>query len=145
MAVKAEFDFTDVEDNDFTPVPKGEYPAVLFDVNLKETRAGDDMYVLIFKIAGGDQKGKQLFLNLPVMKSTMWKIKQTLVGLGMQVPKSAMSIDFDALMGRKCNVVVDHREYDNKIYADVKEIKPANLPEDEGLVAGSGIGSDVPF
>ncbi len=121
--MKAQFNFADVEDKDFEPVPEGEYTVNLFDVEQKETRNGDDMYVLILKIAEGDQKGKNLFLNLPVMKTTLWKIKQSLQAFGMEIPKSAVDVDFDNLMGKQCLAVVAEREYNGNIYADVKQLK----------------------
>lgn len=121
--MKAKFDFSNVSDG-FELMPKGEYPCFLFDVNLKETRNGDDMYVLILKVAEGEYKGRQLFYNLPVMPSTMWKIKETLETFGYEVPKSVTEVDFDDLLGKRCIAVVGHREWQGKEREDVQNLKP---------------------
>jgi len=51
----------------------------VFDVNLKETKNGDDMYVLVTQ--GGRRlstSGQTVILQgFSVMPSTMWKIKET--------------------------------------------------------------------
>ena len=121
--MKAKFDFSNVSDG-FELMPKGEYPCFLFDVNLKETKNGDDMYVLVLKVAEGEHKGRQLFYNLPVMPSTMWKIKETLETFGYEVPKSVIEVDFDDLLGKRCIAVVGHREWQGKEREDVQNLKP---------------------
>lgn len=131
--MKAKFDFSNVSDG-FELMPKGEYSCFLFDVYHKETRNGDDMYVLVLKVAEGEYKGRQLFYNLPVMPSTMWKIKETLEILGYEVPKSVVEVDFDDLLGRKCIAVVGHREWQGETREDVKNLKPydgGSSPDDE--------------
>jgi len=121
--MEANFDFTNVESG-FELLPKGDYPIHLFDVDLKKTQKGDNMYVLILKIAGGEHKGRQLFFNLPVMQQTMWKIKETLEAFGVEVPKRAMKIDFDEMLGSKAMAIVDHREYQGKDREDIIGLKP---------------------
>jgi len=77
----------------FEDHPAGQYTCYLFDVDLRQTRKGDDMYVLILKIADGEHKGRQLFYNLPVMRQTMWKIKESIEAFGLELPKGPISID----------------------------------------------------
>ena len=105
--MKVKMDFTGVDT--FELLPKGEYVCYAFDVDHRETRNGNDMYVLILKIAEGEHKGRQLFYNLPVMKQTMWKIKETLENFGLEVPSNVVEVDFDELLGKKCIAIVDHR------------------------------------
>lgn len=123
--MKAKFDFTNVQDG-FELIPKGEYPCLLFDVNLKETRKGDDMYVLVLKIIDGEYKGRQLFYNLPVMPQTMWKIRETLEAFNMEIPQAVVEVDFDELLGKKCIAIVGHREWQGKNREDVQALKPYN-------------------
>lgn len=135
--MKAKFDFSNVSDG-FELLPKGDYPCFLFDVNHKKTQKGDDMYVLVLKVADGEHKGRQLFYNLPVMPSTMWKIKETLETFGMEVPKAVAEVDFDDLLGRMCMAVVGHREWQGKDREDVQTLKPY---DGEGFEPDD----DVPF
>ncbi|MDI6840467.1 MAG: hypothetical protein QMD71_06450 [bacterium] len=43
---------------------------------------------------------------------------------GMEVPKAAIDIDFDELLGKKCIAVVGHREWQGKDREDVQTLKP---------------------
>jgi len=127
--MKANLDFSNVEDS-FEVIPEGSYLCFLFDVDLKQTKKGDDMYVLTLKVAEGDSKGRQLFYNLPVMPQTMWKIKETLEAFDVEVPKSVVNIDFDELLGKKCRVTVGHREWQGKEYEDVQGLTHASITDD---------------
>lgn len=42
----------------------------------------------------------------------------------MEVPKAAIDIDFDELLGKKCIAVVGHREWQGKDREDVQTLKP---------------------
>lgn len=119
--MKANFDFTDV--GTFETIPQGKYTCYLFDVDLRQTRKGDDMYVLILKIADGEHKGRQLFYNLPVMKQTMWKIKESIEAFGVELPQSKVSFDFENLLGRKVKAVVTHREWEGKTRENVAALE----------------------
>jgi len=146
--MRANFDFTSVEEG-FELLPKGDYVINLFDVDLKKTKAKDDMYVLVLKIAEGEHKGRQLFFNLPVMQQTMWKIKETLEAFGMKVPKGAMDIDFDEMLGKKATAIIDHQEYQGKDREDVIGLKPyegGNDSPDSEDNSGLNISDDdMPF
>lgn len=150
--MKANFDFTDVEDG-FELLPKGDYAINLFDVDLKKTKAKDDMYVLVLKVAEGEHKGRQLFFNLPVMQQTMWKIKETLEAFGVEVPKGAMNIDFDEMLGKKATAIIEHREYQGKDREDVVGLKPYeggadSAPDSPDSESDGGVeinDEDVPF
>jgi hypothetical protein len=115
--MKVNFDFTNVDS--FETIPQGKYTCYLFDVDEKTTRKGDPMYVLILKIAEGEHKGRQLFYNLPVMRQTMWKIKESIEAFGLELPKGPISIDFDDLLGKKVKAIVTHREWEGKTRENV--------------------------
>lgn len=104
----AKLDFSNVSDG-FTLLEKGNYPCFVFEVEERETRKGDQMFVLILSIAEGEAKGRQLFYNLPILPQTMWKVKETLEACGLEIPKSVVEIDFDDLLGTQVIAVVDHR------------------------------------
>lgn len=135
--MKAEFDFSNVESNEFKPLTEGIYPAYLYDTDLRETKNGDDMYVLVFKVSEeSEASGRQLYLNLPVMQKTMWKIKEVLNALGVDT-SGQVQVDFDELLGTKVNLDVGNREYQGKVYDDVRKVYKS---KDQ-----SGKNGDVPF
>ncbi len=139
--MKANFDFTDV--GTFETIPQGKYTCYLFDVDLKQTRKGDDMYVLILKIADGEHKGRQLFYNLPVMKQTMWKIKESIEAFGVELPQSKVSFDFEDLLGRKVKAVVTHREWEGKTRENVAALE--RLKGTDVMAFDGADDEEVPF
>jgi len=144
--MKAKMDFSGV--NTFELLPQGEYTCYAFDVDLRQTRNGDDMYVLILKVAEGEHKGRQLFYNLPVMKQTMWKIKETLETFGLEIPESVVEVDFDEILGKKCIAVVEHRvakegKRKGETVETVEDIRPFEGEEQE--VSKDQTNKDVPF
>lgn len=139
--MKANFDFTDV--GTFETIPQGKYTCYLFDVDLKQTKKGDDMYVLILKIADGEHKGRQLFYNLPVMKQTMWKIKESIEAFGVELPQSKVSFDFENLLGRKVKAVVTHREWEGKTRENVAALE--RLKGTDVMAFDDADDEEVPF
>jgi hypothetical protein len=139
--MKANFDFTDV--GTFETIPQGKYTCYLFDVDLRQTRKGDDMYVLILKIADGEHKGRQLFYNLPVMKQTMWKIKESIEAFGVELPQSKVSFDFENLLGRKVKAVVTHREWEGKTRENVVALE--RLKGTDVMAFDGADDEEVPF
>jgi len=139
--MKANFDFTDV--GTFETIPQGKYTCYLFDVDLRQTRKGDDMYVLILKIADGEHKGRQLFYNLPVMKQTMWKIKESIEAFGVELPQSKVSFDFENLLGRKVKAVVTHREWEGKTRENVAALE--RLKGTDVMAFDGADDEEVPF
>lgn len=139
--MKANFDFTDV--GTFETIPQGKYTCYLFDVDLRQTRKGDDMYVLILKIADGEHKGRQLFYNLPVMKQTMWKIKESIEAFGVELPQSKVSFDFENLLGRKVKAVVTHREWEGKTRENVAALE--RLKGTDVMAFDDADDEEVPF
>lgn len=139
--MKANFDFTDV--GTFETIPQGKYTCYLFDVDLKQTKKGDDMYVLILKIADGEHKGRQLFYNLPVMKQTMWKIKESIEAFGVELPQSKVSFDFENLLGRKVKAVVTHREWEGKTRENVAALE--RLKGTDVMAFDGADDEEVPF
>ena len=103
--VRKKYDFSNTEDG-FERIPEGIYPAYVFDAESGTTGNGDPKTVLTLKISDGEHKGRQLWMHLTEKANTMWKIKQTLENLGMEIPKKVVEIDWDEVLGRKCMVKV---------------------------------------
>lgn len=68
MANLAGFDANEVpEDSGFSPVPKGRYPAIAIESEMKPTRAGTGEYLqAVFEILDGTHKGRRLWRRMNV-------------------------------------------------------------------------------
>ncbi len=128
-------DFSNVEDNDFSPLPAGEYEVNLFDFEKKESSTGKPMFKLTMKVAEGEHEGRQIFTNLVITPKALWKVKEALEAFGKEVPKAAIEVDFEELLGRRAVAVVGHREYNGNIYDDVKKLKKSE----------AAMAAEVPF
>lgn len=54
-------------DNDFGPLPDGQYYAMVIDTEVKQTKRGDGKYVSVaFQITSGKYKGQRIFTNFNI-------------------------------------------------------------------------------
>lgn len=54
-------------DNDFGPLPPGQYYAMVIDTDVKNTKKGDGKYVSVaFQITSGKHKGQRVFTNFNI-------------------------------------------------------------------------------
>lgn len=74
------FNAAEVDPTDsFAPIPNGEYPVVITDSEMKDTRSGDGQYLqLVLEVIDGPMKGRKLWdrLNLFNRNSTTVLIAQ---------------------------------------------------------------------
>ena len=111
-----EVDFTDVEvgGGGGFHIPEGEYGMIVESVKTGTSSNDNEQLEWIFKGTEGKAKGKSFYFYTPLVEQALWKLRQTLEALGVEVPDSAMDIDLDELEGLECvgNVVDD--EYKGK-------------------------------
>lgn len=61
-------DYNNANENNFEPLPAGDYVAMIVDSEMKTTKNNDGQYLkLTWKIVDGPQNGKQLFENLNIV------------------------------------------------------------------------------
>ncbi|MGE0209766.1 MAG: DUF669 domain-containing protein [Lysobacteraceae bacterium] len=111
---------------DFTPLPSGEYPAVIVDSDMKPTKAGTGQYLeLHFQIIDGPCKGRQVWgrLNLDNPNPKAVEIAQRdlsaichALGITQAITDSAV------LHGRPLVIRVEYREGTGQ-YGPSNEIK----------------------
>jgi hypothetical protein len=110
----ARFNFAGVEDQkDFSPVPAGDYTLELTGWKLGKVKNGDNkgasMYTWEWSVAEDDDNpeethNRKIFDQMPIMKTTMWRLKAMLSAFGFEVPDddAAEDVEFeeDELLGR---------------------------------------------
>lgn len=111
-----DFDATQVDPaGSFEPIPKGDYPAMMIESELKDTKAGDGQYLqVVWEIIDGENKGRRLFdrLNLKNKNDTTVKIAQGSLSaichaVGILHPKMS-----EELHGKPClvKVIIEERK-----------------------------------
>jgi hypothetical protein len=110
-------------------VEQGVYPCTVTDVEQKiSTNTGGEYVAFEFTIAGGEFKGKKLWLNNSLgAKDRNYYLRQTLQAIsGEEVPEvENFSFEESAYVGRGCMVQVVHEERKGKVYATVAGITPS--------------------
>jgi len=121
------FDANEVEpSNDFEPIPKGEYLAMMIDSEKKTTRSGDGEYLqCTWEIVDESYKGRRMWdrLNLWNKNDTAAKIARGTLSaicraVGVMRPK-----DSSELHGKPCRIKVVIEERNDKPGVMKNEIK----------------------
>lgn len=111
-----EVDFTDVEvgGGGSFHIPEGEYGMKVDSVELGESENGNEMISWIFKGTEGKAKGKTFYFYTPLVEQALWKLRETLEALGVEVPDSVMEIELDDLIDLEATGIVEDDEYRGK-------------------------------
>jgi len=120
---KWSFNFSGVEDKNFDIAP-GRYLAVVKNIEKKD---GDEYPYLQWdlQITTGTAKGSNIRHITSFKPAALFNLRNTLIALGLAVPKAAVSIDPAKLIGRTLGIETFMKEKDGKEYANVKKVFPA--------------------
>lgn len=102
-------DFSNVEDKNFDPVPADTYLVKVNNAEETVSQAGNEMINVTFEIAEGEYAGRKIFDNFVLMEKTLWKLKQFLVAIGIDVSE-AVDLDVEDLIGTACEARVKIRQ-----------------------------------
>jgi hypothetical protein len=122
-------DFSEVEE--FEPLPKGEYPAVIESIEYREAQEeGKFDYLNVeYTVTEPEFKGRKLWQVWSFSPKSLWRMKQTLENLG--VFEEEIEVDYDeesmivtepALVGTPVMLTVSTRPYEGRIQNDVTAV-----------------------
>ncbi|MEW6555110.1 MAG: DUF669 domain-containing protein [Actinomycetota bacterium] len=124
MAAPLEVDFTDADEINFEPLPKGWYEVAVYEAKLEYSQAGNPMIVFELNVLNGPYPGKKLWLRNAIDgKDKNYYLKRTLTAIGYHVTGKA-KINLDDLCGRYARVLVEHELYKEKTREKVVDIVP---------------------
>lgn len=118
---KWKVDFTGVEDKSgYDSIVPGKYLVAVESISKEE---GDEYPYLQWslKIMAGTCKGLHIRHITSLKPSALFNLRNTLTSLGLKVPKAAISLDPDKLIGAQMGVEVFLKPYEGKEYANVKK------------------------
>ena len=116
-------DFTDV-DGGFDLLEKGVYDAVVYNVEVRDSRAGKPYINWEFKITGPTGEGRRQWYTTSLQSQALWKLKQLLIRLGAKEKDLAgvVDLDLEQYIGRKCRIVIDHEQYQGEVRNRVVDV-----------------------
>lgn len=119
MGKTVKVDLTGVES--FQRCAEGIHTVKIATAEVKQSQTGNDMIVIAFEVTKGVDKGARVYENFPLVDKSLWKLKGLLQAIGMKAD-GKVSVDLDKLIGKICNINVQHEEYDGKLRARVESI-----------------------
>lgn len=120
MARKVKVDMTGVEA--YVRCEEGEHLAVLKKIEEAVSQAGNDMLSATFEVISGRSTGARVLESFPLSEKAKWKLKGYLNAVGIKAD-GKISLDLDALEGKKCIISVYHEEYNGNLRAKIDEFK----------------------
>jgi hypothetical protein len=107
-------DFNKIDEvNEFTPLPDGEYPCRLEDIEESATQYGDEMWKLQFAVMSGEHKGRFIFDNLVFSAKALKRAKLICSRLGIDV-SGEVELKPAMLIGKTCMLSIETEEYENE-------------------------------
>lgn len=135
MAEKWKLDFSGVEDKGFDIDP-GKYLAKVKSI---EKKSGSEYPYLEWKlvITTGSAKGSMITHRTTLKPSGLFNLRNTLIALGLEVPKSAIALDPSKLIGKQLCIEVVNEPYEGKDYPKVKKTLPVSAYETKEVSTAS--------
>jgi hypothetical protein len=134
---KIKVDFTNVkESSGFNPkhMAEGDYKATITKADVGKSKEGNKQIIL--SIALQDIRSVVYPYYCGLSENQLWKLRNVLIAAGNKVPKKAMSIDTDKLVGKEIGISLEDDEYEGKMKSVIAAVFPAD-DVDEGLASAS--------
>ena len=120
-------DFTDAGTAYFTP-PEDEYFVKIVKVNKSVSSNDNDQLEIDFEILEGKHAGKTFRDWFSLVPQALWKLAGVLRSAGIDIPEEEVDLDFDEIEGSELKVMIEHREYNDRIKAGIAD---SSEPDDD--------------
>lgn len=112
------------EDSGFETIPPGTYTCSVFDASVLESKSSGAPYIAwTLIILEGDYSGRKLFYNTSLQPQALWKLREVLQALGMEVGDS-IELELDELLGTHLVAETGLREWNGKEREEVQNVLP---------------------
>ena len=119
-------DFSGVQSGGRRKIPEGDYHFVVDKAYWDESEAGNDMVVFESVIKEGPQKGWRGYTHCAITPKALWKLRQMLEALGIEVPDGKLAINPKKYIGKEHGGSVEQEEYDGKKRSKITDIYPVD-------------------
>ena len=139
MAKKIKIDFTKTEDSsswNTKQIPEGLHAAKVSSVQETEAKDGTDMLLFGFKLKAPKYKTRNFPFYCKLQQNQLWKLRDLLVAAGEVVPKRALNIDPNKIVGRDIAIEVEDDTYNGNVRSTVVGTYASSILEDEAPADG---------
>lgn len=105
-------------------VPKGKYPAKCVSLEKATSQSGNPMWVWEFVITHGKYAGRSFKLWTALTASAMWKLRETLEGLGLGKGGAKAQFKKTDAINRPCTVELEDSEYQGRKQSSIGKVLP---------------------
>lgn len=136
--LKTVIDLSNYKDSGNVRIPEGRYRAIVDDVDLDKSRAGNTMIKVWMRVLGGEHDGAVILDRLTLTDKAMFRVVGFMQGIGIKTPKKKLQINLGTLLNRQVDIeVVDGEPYNGRIrseiaqYIRIAQPKAEEAPEDD--------------
>ena len=133
MGLVRKVDFTNVKDSSgINPVhmEPGDYLAKI--VKVVDAPAKDDTAMWCFILQLNDRASATYPYYCKFQENQLWKLRNLLVAAGKKVPKSAVRVNSESIVGQTVGISLDDDEYEGKMKSVISAVFPASEMVEEG-------------
>lgn len=124
-------DFSGVQSSGRRKIPSGDYRFKITEITEHEGDAGD-YWRVVSEITEGKYKGFKDYSNYSFSTKALWKLKQLLEALGIDVPESRMLVKPGDLLGLEYGASTEDEEYNGKVRSKIADVFSLDELEDSG-------------
>lgn len=132
-------DLSNYKDSGNVRIPEGRYRAIVDDVDLDKSRAGNTMIKVWMRVLGGEHDGEIILDRLTLTDKAMFRVVGFMQGIGIKTPrKKKLQINLKTFLKRQADIeVVDGEPYNGRIrseiaqYIRIAQPKAEEAPEDD--------------
>ena len=139
MAKKIKIDFSTTEESsswNTKQIPEGLHAAKVASVQETEAKDGTDMLLFGFRLKEPKYKTRNFPFYCKLQQNQLWKLRDLLVAAGETVPKRALNINPNKIVGRDIVIEVEDDTYNGNVRSTVVSTYASSILEDEAPADG---------
>ena len=115
-------DLSNYKDSGNVRIPEGRYRAIVDDVDLDKSRAGNTMIKVWMRVLGGEHDGAIILDRLTLTDKAMFRVVGFMQGIGIKTPKKKLQINLKTFLKRQADIeVVDGEPYNGRIRSEIAQ------------------------
>lgn len=118
------FDTGDMGEDTGFRIAKGKHPAKLIGLDRSTSQAGNPMWVFTFVIVAGPAAGKEMKVWCALTAAAMWKLRETLEGLGLAGDGKSSKFSKKDALGKLVTLDVEDDTYKGRPSSKVEKVLP---------------------
>lgn len=134
MAKKIRIDFSKTEERsgwNTRQIPAGIYKAKIASVKETEAQDGTAMLVYGFQPTNKRFRTRMFPFYCKLQQNQLWKLRDLLVAAGEKIPKKALNIDPNKVVGREIAIEVEDDVWEGKVRSQVQAVYNTDLVEED--------------